>query len=103
MKHDQGPDSSSKPYRSHRSIWGSAGVVLGCPPAALRLMGRKAYPIQATLESSSGGGGLENQPNGSLIGGSLESNQPLSRLPRPNQVLLSINSSTVTSFTRQIK
>ena len=98
MKHDQGPDSSSKPYRRHRSVWGSAGLVLGCPVAP-KLMRRIACPIQASLGSSSGGGGLENQPNGSLIGGSQEF-QPATKPCPPAKTRFDYPS---LSFTRQIK
>ena len=66
MKQDQGPDSSSKPYRRHRSIWGSAGVVLGCPggPRAYEEEGCTLSRLRSSLLQ--GVGGLENQPNGSL-------------------------------------
>ena len=57
MKQDQGPDSSSKPYRRHRSIWGSAGVVLGCPsgPKAYEEERRTLSRLRSSLLQGVGG------------------------------------------------
>ena len=91
MKHDQGPDSSSKPYRTNRSVGAQLGARSRLPRGPYtKLMRRMACPFQATLASSSGGGGLENQPNGSLIGGSQQF-QPATKPSPPAKPGLTIH------------
>ena len=69
MEHDQGPDSSSKPYRRNQTCptLGLSWDGLGCP-VGLSLGGWRC-PIRATRLLFRGGE-RENQPNRSLIGGS---------------------------------
>ena len=81
MKHDQGPDSSSKPYRRYRQPWGSAGAGPRLPHGP-ELMRRMALPYSGYSPLFFRGGEHESQPKGSLIGGS-QVFQPATKLPPP--------------------